>query len=530
MKSNRLLPLAAFALAFASMMYSSAALAAQSVPSERSKTAPVLVASRWRSEAYPASLVTRMHYREIPAADILKVQQNNAIDRAKATQIGIGRFASTHGVERTLPALKWIALSDGGSVARIEIRSPVALGMRVGLQVGNLDPRAQFQFAGSDAASRIVATMTAKEMQELADAQGIFWTPSTDGETQVMEIYLPAQVPRNAIRLGAPRISHLLASSSTNFKIIEKSGYGESGVCNVNTACRVAELGSTYVSAKNAVAHMLYTYPNGSGFICTGTLLADTVTATQIPYFYTAHHCFAGGVSGVPATTYPTGFQAVANTLNTYWKYETAACANSPSQPASTQLVGGSDYLYSDPNTDGMFLRLKDAPPAGSEFSGWDSSVLPASSAILGIHHPSGDAKKVSSGSQISQTSYRNYVGWLSGTTEGGSSGSAIFTATADGYRLRGGLYGGSASCDNTGSLADTGNRDQYSRFDVVFANISQWLSPVSTSPIRMNGSHPLIHSGSAIQAASPPAASAVPKTPTSKPMQRGIRPDRFER
>ncbi|MGH8025123.1 MAG: trypsin-like serine peptidase [Pseudoxanthomonas sp.] len=524
MKSSSLFPAVAFALVLATAIPSSVALAAQSVPSERSKTAPVLLAPQWRNEAFPSRSTTRLQYREIAVSRILKVQQYNESRRAKPAQIGIGRAASSEGVSARLPALKWVAMRDGGSVARIEIGSPVALGIRVGLQAGTLDPRVELRFAGSDEPARIVSMMTGAEIQKLADARGIFWTPGTDGERQIIELYLPARVSRNSVKVQAPELSHLLANSSNDFKIIEK--IGESGSCNVDTACRVAELGPNFVSAKNAVAHMVFTYSTGVSYICTGTLLADTVAATQIPYFYSANHCFAGGSDGVPAQN----FQTVANTLNTYWKYEATSCGSGV-QAAKVLLSGGADYLYSNATTDAMLLRLKNAPPAGSELAGWDSAALAPSSPIIGIHHPSGDVKKVSLGQQISSDSALIAVGWLSGTTEGGSSGSGLFTTDPGGYRLRGGLYGGNAACSNSGSLGNSLNRDYYSRFDVAFPNISQWLSPLSGAPIRMNDSHPLTHSGASPVAASAPSASAAPVMPAAdRTIRRRVRTDQRER
>ena len=530
MKSNLLLSALVSALTLATAAPSSIAFAAQSVASEPSKTAPVLTTPRWRADTFPSKLVTHLQYREIAIARILKVEQYNASRQIKPAQIGIGRVASSEGAARTLPALKWIAMPDGSSVARLEIGSPVALGLRVGLKVDGLDPRAELRFAGSDEPSRIVGTMTGAEMRKLADVGGIAWTPSTDGEKQIIEVYLPASVSRNAVKLQAPQLSHLLTNSRHDFKIIEK--IGESGSCNVDTACRVAELGPNFVKAKNSVAHMVFNLYHTSGtlygvFICTGTLLADTKTTSQIPYFYTANHCFAGGSDGVPVQN---DLPKVANSLLTYWKYESTACGSGV-QAAKELLSGGSDYLYSNANTDAMLLRLKNPPPAGSEFSGWDSAVLAPSSAIIGIHHPSGDAKKVSLGQQISSDSSLITVGWLSGTTEGGSSGSGLFTTDPAGYRLRGGLYRGSASCSNSGSLANTANRDEYSRFDVVFPNISQYLSPLSGTPIRMNGSHPLTHSSPPIYgSAAAPAASGAPVVPAGKTLPRRTREQRLER
>lgn len=531
MASNALLPLAVIALALASISHSPSAAAAQSVPSERSKTAPVLLAPRWRNDAFPERAITRLQYGELAVSRVLKVQQYNGLRRMKPAQIGVGRSAISEGVAGKLPALNWVAMGDGSSVARVEIGSPVALGLRIGLQVNALDARAELRFAGSDQPANIVAMMTGAEVRTLADARGIFWTPGTDGERQIIEVYLPAGVPRGLARLQAPELSHLLANSRNDFKIIEK--IGESGACNVDTSCKVTELGPNFVSAKNAVAHMTFTYSTGATYICTGTLLADTVAETQIPYFYSANHCFAGGIDGVPAQN----FDTVANSLNTYWKYEATACGSGV-QAAKIQLTGGSDYLYSNAATDAMLLRLRNAPPAGSEFAGWDSAMLAASSSIIGIHHPSGDVKKVSLGQQVSSDSNLITVGWLSGTTEGGSSGSGLFSSSPGGYRLRGGLYGGDALCSNSGSLANAKNRDYYSRFDVVFPNISRWLSPVSATPIRMNGSHPLTHSGAApvAAAAAKPTVSAVssvqasPSTRTNIPPRNRTRQQQQER
>ena len=445
-----------------------AAAAAPRVSSEPARTpAAAAIAKQWRANAFPSARVSRMQYRELPAARILQVQKHNATRNMKPTQIGVARSALDEVASPVLPALNWVAVANGGAVARLEVTSPLALGIRVGLSVGMLDPRAELRFSGSSDASRIVAVMSGREIQELTDRQGVFWTPATDGQKQHIEVYVPAGVPYQRTRLQTPRLSHLLTNSTRDFKMLEK--IGESGSCNVDTACRVDELGAGFVSAKNAVAHMLFTVGSAS-YICTGTLLNDTVTTSQIPWFYSANHCIEN--------------QTVASTLNTYWKYEASAC-NSGTVVAGgrVQLTGGADYLYSDANTDGLLLRLRNAPPAGSTFAGWDANVLPASSNITGIHHPAGDAKKVSSGQRTGLDADNIEVGWLSGTTEGGSSGSGLFTASAGSYHLRGGLYGGSATCANSGSLANAENRDYYSRFDVVFPQIRQYLAPPTNNP-----------------------------------------------
>lgn len=523
MKLLLLLTLLVGAMHPAKVLASQPASSFLQVPGEASRTAKAAATPiRWKHARFPENRLVRLAYGEMSAARILQVQQYNATRVMKPTQIGIGRVASREGSRSNLSSLQWLTLADGSSVARAEFSSPVALALRVGLVASRIDPRAELRFAGSDDSQRIVAAITGLEIRRLTDAGGLFWTPSTDGETQFVELYLPPGVSRRTTSLQSPELSHLLSSSVTDFKIIPK--VGESDGCNVDAVCKVAELGPHYVNAKNAVAHMQFQQTRTNGtvgtFVCTGTLLTDTVAATQLPYFYTAHHCFAGGMGGVPATT---DFQSVANTLNTYWKYETTSCG-SGIEGNTELLVGGADFLYSNADTDAMLLRLARAAPAGSYFSGWNTGALAASSDVVAIHHPGGDAKKVSLGRRLQNNAFRNEVGWLLGTTESGSSGSAIFTADANGYALRGGLWGGSASCsdhpdangnglsdDPVGNLGHDGNRDYYSRFDVAFPGISQYLAPASSLPIRVNGSQPLIPPRAAPISPSASAAMTAP-------------------
>src|SRR5690606_12911430 len=146
--------------------------------------------------------------------------------------------------------------------------------------------------------------MRGDEVARSTLADGLFWTPATDGETQAIEIAIPAGTDPATLRVSAPQLSHLLTNSRRNFKILEKIGESES--CNVDVACRVNDLGPAFVRAKDAVAHMVFV-KGGDAYICTGTLLNDTVPVTQVPWFYSAHHCIST--------------QTVASTLNTYWNY-----------------------------------------------------------------------------------------------------------------------------------------------------------------------------------------------------------------
>jgi len=477
----------------------------------RTAQAPAL---HWRVPAYPAASVAKMAYGEMSARRLLDLQRKNAAPGLKATQIGIGREARQESAQPHLPALKWTPVA-GGWVARAEIRSMDAMGLRVGLDVRRLADRVELRFAGSARPEEVVAAMTAAEMKRLPGTDGHFWTPGTDGETQIIELFRPQGVPASAARLDAPVVSHLIADSRNSFKLVEK--IGESGSCNVDVICRANELGPNYVNAKNAVAHMRFVVGSAT-YICTGTLLADTVPQTQVPYFLTANHCFSNNTNAAPV---PSQMQAVANTLNTYWNYETTACGNLTSTQV-TQLSGGATYLYSDNNTDGNFIRLNNPPPAFAYFAGWNAAPIADGTPVFAIHHPAGDAKKVSSGQVMSKDADNIAVAWLNGTTEGGSSGSGLFTTGPRGYVVRGGLYGGFAACSNSGSTTNSQNRDYYSRLDVYFPNIKSWLEP---QPEALNGNRARVRPRPAAVAPTPqalPSQGATPAAPAATP--RGTR------
>ena len=70
-------------------------------------------------------------------------------------------------------------------------------------------------------------------------------------------------------------------------------------------------------------------------------------------------------------------------------------------------------------------------------------------------------------------------VRYARGTTEGGSSGSGVFTFNSSGYyELRGGLSGGAAQCSNP-----TGT-DEFARLDLVFTKLAPYLIPSAVIPV----------------------------------------------
>jgi lysyl endopeptidase len=426
----------------------------------------------WQSNNFPNTGVAKIGLKELAPDRIAKLQRaNDDQTKIKATQIGISRNFLSEALQSEMPALKWQVLKSGAKVARIEITSPDAFGLRVGVRTAGLPAGSELRFAGSDNLNQVIAMVPGAETKKLVDDKNIYWTPGTDGQTQVIEIYLPKGALAAPVHFDVISVSHLLINSKEDMTSTKLSG-----TCNINVACSTGTLGQNFINAKNAVAHIRFTTTAGT-FICTGTLLADTVAATQIPYFYTANHCISD--------------QTIANTLNFYYGYETTTCGTiNTTAVLPTPVTGGATLLYTDPDTsatatangtDTTLVRMNSAPPAGAFFAGWDSTAIANGVNVTAIHHPDGDPKKVSQGQKKTQSAKLHTVGWISGTTEGGSSGSGLFTIGTDGsYYLRGGLYRGSAACSNSGTVSNTSNNDDYSRLDVSFPNLQAFLAPAA--------------------------------------------------
>ncbi len=405
-----------------------------------------------------ASAIVRMG----PANGVLieEIQQRNATLSQKALQIGIERRLKDELVAS--PALRWVGHTDGGQIARILVGSQDARALRVGLDIAALPTGAELRFANM--AGQVIYAASATEIREARRESRTYWSPLTEGAEQIIELYVPAGQSRAAVSLSVDNVSHIFATPSLGFK--EAKALGDSGSCNRDVICETQT--TAFANAKNSVAWMQY-QSGGSSFICTGTLINDGDTSTQIPYFYSANHCI--------------GTQTEASTLNTVWGYERTTC-NSGFAPTNNIVAGGAELLYKDTNRDALLLKLRNSPPSGAFFVGWDANSLTQGAALTAIHHPRGDAKKVSKGQFMGFTALSEFGGqqyttaaWTSGTTEGGSSGSAIYTFADNEYFLRGGLFGGDAACSNSGNLNTTGNRDFYSRFDQVYPNIRKYLA-----------------------------------------------------
>lgn len=361
-------------------------------------------------------------------------------------------------------------LADGQRIARLAIRAPGATDISLAFTDFQLPEGAALYLYDAE---RSLFQGHWDARQNRAHRQ--FRSPAVPGDTAILEVVLSPQ----SKRLPVLQLAQVQAGFRDLFgrqggPFLSKSH----GACNIDVAC---PQGDAWRDQIRSVAR--YTFDvDGQSFLCTGTLIND-VPGSLTPWFLTAEHCAADNAASVVV----------------YWNFEASNCG-AQSAPLSTQTQSGATLRAARRDVDMRLLQLDEPPDASFNvhYAGWDRISTPASGAV-GIHHPQGDVKSISisnnplsvSNNCIAPGSNTHWrVGpWDQGTTEPGSSGSAIWNPLSK--RLVGFLSGGNASCANTSGT------DCYGRFDVAWdgptaaERLRDWLDPNNNSPLALSGTDP---------------------------------------
>ena len=374
--------------------------------------------------------------------------------------IGFGRELPVEAQVLPLEALPWIATADGGRAARIEIASPGAVAIRLGLRLNQSHPNLALRFRGSGVGAETFGPVPAGAIAGATSSHGIYWSPVLVGEEATLELHAAPGADVAATVLRLTKLSHLVADGIPRRNSSAKE-IGQAGACEVDVACQPSTPALTDIA--NAVGRIVFSSEDGITMVCTGTLLRDAI-ASRTPYFLTANHC----VDSAHA----------AATINVYWFYRAQGCGARDEPPYVLQTEGAT-LLARSHDWDWSLVRLHEPPPAGAHFAAWRAERIPVSASVITVHHPEGDLAKTSLGKT---TGYRTFndgssfvmVYWSQGATEPSSSGAGLFTASAagDAYELRGALWAGDSNCRNPGAV------DYFSRLDIMLPLVKQYLKP----------------------------------------------------
>nr|WP_321411974.1 putative Ig domain-containing protein [uncultured Carboxylicivirga sp.] len=225
---------------------------------------------------------------------------------------------------------------------------------------------------------------------------------------------------------------------------------GESSSCMININCTE---GDNWQTEKKGICQMAMYISGGAGgagwYVCSGDLINNTAQDLT-PYVISAFHCYEG---------------ASANDL-TKWQftfgYESPGCEDAT--PLETHTITGCYLRVATPieaGSDGLLVELSEDIPAEWDvyYNGWDRRDIVTEGGGVGIHHPAGDIKKIStfetyiSGSWPGEVYGATDAHWNlqfietangHSVTEGGSSGSSLFNSN---HLIIGTLTGGNSSC-----------------------------------------------------------------------------------
>ncbi len=343
-------------------------------------------------------------------------------------------------------------------------------------------------FVYSEFDPSFVYSITAEEI-----VSGYISTPPIETESLIIE-YTEKSNLENSLLVGNFVITDLVVIYNGINSLNSTKDLGDSEWCQVNINCPE---GANWQAQKRGVARILLREGTVWG-LCSGTLINNT-NQDGTPYFLTAEHC-GGNASAADRNVWQFAFN-----------YERPGCPNTGTPPnnlatgcvlrAKGPIAGGSDF---------QLVQLNTTPPQAWNpfYNGW-SRVTQAATGGVGIHHPSGDAKKISTftgtlvssspnigGSQMASNSAWQ-VQWTAtttshGVTEGGSSGSPLFNNAG---LVVGTLSGGSSYCSNP-NWPDYYGKFSYHWTSNGTANSSRlqpWLDPAGTGVETLNGFDPYL-------------------------------------
>ncbi|MEO7432636.1 MAG: hypothetical protein ABIR62_11570 [Dokdonella sp.] len=407
----------------------------------------------------------------------------------------------------------WIPLDDGGRLWRLQLNSAGATDLRLGFDRFEVPAGVTLHLI-SPSTRNYAGPFTAAD----ASPDHQLWLAPFAGDTLVLELHVPpgVQLPAHAVHLSSAGSGYRNTTGAGGFTLF---GAGESGTCNIDVVC---PLGAPYSLEISAVAKFYFDTTEGT-FLCTGTLMNDIAQDFK-PYLLTANHCI--------------NTQAEATSMSLIWNYESSTCgAHGGGSTADTQN-GGATLVAHRADVDFALVRLNSMPSSAFDvaYAGWDANGT-ATAGSIGVHHPSGWVKAITQNTHT-LTTVNNCIGtggsstathwktgpYAQGTTEGGSSGSALLIPSnapgGIGGRVIGMLSGGGAAC--SGNVPNT-LTDCYGKFSVAFdgasasQRLSDWLAAASDTIFR-NG----FELAGAATTAEPPAVRSVPSAvrPASKAVQ----------
>ena len=381
---------------------------------------------------------------------------------------------------------KWEILNNGQKIWRCRIYVPYAKAIAIEYSKFKI-PKGGKLFIYNPSKKVILGAYTSASNPK----SGVFSTDFIKGDNLILEYNAPLLEEKDSFILNISGIINRYQKES------EGTGFGTSTSCEVNVNCEEGE--NWKKEAQSTVKILiksddLYTY-------CSGVVLNNTAH-NCIPYILTADHCGEKSDSS--------DYQL----WRFYFNYESPDCNNPENENTINykSLVGcqliANGGEGGESGSDFRLIKLNnEIPPEWNVYyAGWDIEIQDSiSGGGVGIHHPNGDIKKISTYKQTLEE-YDPYgnnlkeafweVRWEAttngyGITEGGSSGSPLFSNLG---LVIGTLSGGSSYCNET----DKKMPDFYGKMSYHWASngsdstqqLKYWLNPTKENITYLLGAY----------------------------------------
>lgn len=305
------------------------------------------------------------------------------------------------------------------------------------------------------------------------------------GEDVIFELDIPVASDNTKNYFTITKVGH----DFRDFYKETVSNRSRSGSCEHDINCG---MGLDWQIEKRSIVKYIYT-ENLQLSSCTGTLINNT-TNNELPYILTANHCIKDAKMAASAIF--------------YFNYENTVCGGSDASK-NAYTISGSTLLATTKDTayntlDFSLLRLKVQPPKSISpyYSGWSIKTKLVNDVVT-IHHPKGDATKISYSSgyikngSFNDAGYKPNTHWLiakwdTGATEEGSSGSPLFNPN---HQIIGDLSGGLSDCGNPDSDYYAKLYLSWDYFPDSSNQLKYWLDPLNSGVTECTGYDPLINS-----------------------------------
>lgn len=409
---------------------------------------------------------------DIPRPETAEVSRGEAAPSGLAIN-PVLRAGTPVALDLSVQSADWRSAGDGTAVWSLTLNSADASFLGLRLNAPQLPAGTELRLLGED--GQVRGPYTAGDR----DSRGRLWIPLVHGDSAELELRAPAAAT-SEVRLGAVELHY--GTRPLDGTAPDTKAQGDAGACHNDVAC---PQGDDWGRTIRSTALLII----GNQLVCNGVLLNNT-RGNGDPLVITADHC------GIRADDDPEGFPA--ESVTAVFNFQAEQC-DSTRHVTLDDDIEGAELLYRHRRSDTTLIRLDRAPPADFEarYAGWDASGNGAASGS-GVHHPSGDIKKISLFDQslvatpvtISGGGMRTdnqeveawEVNWDDGVTEPGSSGSGIWNPQ---QQLLGVLSGGSSQCGTDGLLLGIGAQpevqgpDFYGRLATAFDNPGELGTPL---------------------------------------------------